>query len=399
VIVTVSFTTIAITFGVRLSFSVFFVALIEEFNWLRGDTAFIFSVSMGVFAATSTAAGILMDRWGVRRTFLLGGIFLTLGLFLSSCVDTFWGLVITYGLIASLGITILGLGPQAALIARWFRKRRGLAIGIAFAGTGIGALLLTPGIELLISAQGWRRAYAFLGLLSLVVIPLNGFLLHRKLPEESRAAEEMATQTSPEKVPERAWRIQAVIRSPAFWMLLIASIGAIGPVRMLTVHQLAVITDAGYTRSFAAQIIGVSGLVTAIAFILWGALSDRVDRRIVYMLGSISLLTAILILNQLPPPGGSILWLGAYALLLGIGEGSRASLVTSIASDLFPGPALGAVNGTMGAAFGLGAALFPWLAGRLFDLNGAYTSAFLVAGIAVVISGMLLFQATRLARM
>ena len=393
IVVAVSFITIAVAFGVRLSFTVFFVALIDEFGWPRGDTAFIFSVSMVVFALTSTSAGMALDRWGVRRTFALGGLVLAGGLFLSSQIESFWQLVLAYGVIASLGITILGLGPQAALIARWFRRQRGLAIGIAFSGTGIGTLLLTPGVEALIGAQGWRTAYLALAGLCLAIVPLNYFLLRFNRPDLQVRPVECAQATA--RPPELNWRLRAVVRSPAFWMLLLVSIGAIGPVRMLTVHQLAVIEDAGYARSFAARAIGLSGAVTALAFILWGALSDRIDRRFVYILGSFSLLFAIAILDRLPGPISGPHWVGAYAVLLGIGEGSRASLVTSIASDLFPGDALGAVNGAMGAAFGLGAAVFPWLAGLLFDRQGTYSAVFAAAGAAVILSAGLLFLAPR----
>ena len=91
-------------------------------------------------------------------------------------------------------------------------------------------------------------------------------------------------------------------------------------------------------------------------------------------------------------PGG-LLWVFIYAILLGIGEGSRSSLVTAVASDLFPGDALGAINGAVGAAFGMGAAILPWLAGLFYDQQGSYTTGFMVAVGAVIISTLSLWLA------
>jgi MFS family permease len=131
--------------------------------------------------------------------------------------------------------------------------------------------------------------------------------------------------------------------------------------------------------------VGISGAVTSVAFILLGAISDRVDRRLVYLFGSISLISAFFILEQLHSPTQSnLVWV--YAILLGFGEGSRASLLTAVASDLFPGNALGAINGAVGAAFGVGAAILPWLAGLFYDLQGSYRTGFIVAVGAVIIS-------------
>lgn len=391
--------TLIVVFGVRLSFTVFFVALIDEFGWSRSDTALIYSINMIVFAATSTLSGIALDRWGARRTFGIGAAILTLGLLLSSHSQNFVQLSVSYGVIAGLGITILGLAPQASLISRWFRRYRGMAIGIAFAGTGIGTLLITPGIEYLISLYNWRTAYAILAGLTFSTIPLIVVFL-RQNPADLHLHPDGITRdinVEGENQPVRGWSIRNAARTPAFWLLMIAALGAIGPVRMLTVHQVAIMVEAGFERSHAAITVGISGVITSVAFILLGAISDRMDRRLVYLLGSISLISAIFILEMLNSFAYSW-WLLVYAILLGIGEGSRSSLVTAVASDLFPGNSLGAINGAVGAAFGMGAAILPWLAGFLYDLQGNYTTGYLLTVGAIIISTFSLWLAPLLLR-
>lgn len=423
VIVAVCGLSLFVAFGVRLSFSVFFVALLDEFAWSRAGTSLIFSTSMIVFALVSTPAGVALDRWGVRRVFAAGAGLLALGLILSSRIGSLTQLTITYGVIVGLGITILGLGLQASVIARWFIHRRGVAIGLAFSGTGLGALLIIPATALLIANQGWRNAYLVQAALALAMIPLIIYFLRLsparlglhpegekpsphfpKENENSAAAarkpevgvmlsskDERESLSRPARL-SGGWTMGQVIQAPSFWLVIVASVGAIGPLRMLTVHQIAAIEDAGIDRLFAAYIIGLTGAVTALAFVFWGGLSDRIGRRWAYFLGSACLLVAIAILATLRRAESSA-WLFGYALMLGLGEGSRSSLVTAVASDLFPGDSLGAVNGAVGSAFGLGAALFPWVAGRIYDQSASYTAAFALAAAAILTSTLALWLA------
>ncbi|MEZ4582961.1 MAG: MFS transporter [Caldilineaceae bacterium] len=129
VIVLVSFLIIAFVFGVRLSFGIFFDALTRDsdFGWSRADTAGVFSVTMLVFAATSTSIGWLLDRWGPRRVYSAGILIMASGLWLTSRMTSLLDFYLFYGVWTGLGITVLGLSMHAATIARWFDRlgRRG----------------------------------------------------------------------------------------------------------------------------------------------------------------------------------------------------------------------------------------------------------------------------------
>lgn len=389
IVVGVSFIIIALAFGVRLSFGLFFDELTRDsaFGWSRADTAGVFSVTMLVFALTSTPIGWMLDRWGARVVYTAGVLIMAGGLWLTSRMSSLLDFYIYYGVLTGLGITVLGLSMHAATIARWFDRlgRRGLAIGLAFSGSGIGILLLAPLIERTIAQSGWRAAYLMLAILLMVgALPLIALLL-RNRPEDmgllpDGAAHHATARTAPETpVPARrgapVWTFGMALGTPIFWLLMLSGTLSLFTLRMVTVHQTAHLVDQGIPRLTAATVLGSAGLVTAGAFILFGSLSDRIGRARTFYIGSVAQGVALLILMSLPvaPP----LWLlYVYTVLWGVGEGSRSGLLMAIAGDSFPGPAMGIIAGTLGGFFGLGAALGSWLAGRLYDVSGSYTLAF-----------------------
>lgn len=375
-----------IIFGIRLSFSVFFAEFVLTEGWSNESAAAIFSLNMLCFALTAPLAGIALDRYGPRPVFALGVLLMAAGLWLSSRAISLTDLLLSYGVIEGCGLGITGLGPVASVVAGWTTPaQRGRALGIAFAGTGLGSLVFVPLANLLISQLDWRGAYLILALVCLfLLLPLMVIGL-RKPPAASR-------RDSQSRRPAGQWR--QLLRQPVFWALMLVGLTALGPVRSLTVHQIAYMESAGVERSAAANVVGLAGLLTSGSFIALGWVSDRFGRAAAFTIGCAGLLGAVAMLLLLPA-GASVAVLMLYALCFALGEGTRSSQSTALASDIFQSQGLGLINGLMGGMFGLGAALGPWLVGRLRDQSGSYDGGLLLIVVMVLVSAVAYAYAAR----
>ena len=172
IIVAVSFLTLSIALSVRFSFGVFFVAILNEYGWGRGETAAAFSIAMIVHALFSPVSGYLMDRVGPRRLFPMAATFLAIGLVAARYIESIWHLYLLFGVVMAMGINTLGFGPHAALISRWFVRKRGFATGMTLSGVGTGNMFLVPLTGLMIDSFGWRYTFlALAGIVLCVVIP------------------------------------------------------------------------------------------------------------------------------------------------------------------------------------------------------------------------------------
>ena len=299
------------------------------------------------------------------------------GLWLSSRATSLNDLLLSYGVIEGLGLGITGLGPVASVVAGWTTPaRRGRALGIAFAGTGLGSLLFVPLANLLIDSFGWRGAYSVLSLVCLLtLLPLMVFGLRR--PPEA------LSRQSHSRAPRLNWR--ALLRNPVFWALMLAAVMTMGPVRSLTVHQIAYMESVGVERRAAANVVGLAGLLTSGFFVGLGWVSDRFGRATAYTIGAAGLFGAVgmlVVLRTVDAP----LALMLYALFFAMGEGARSSQTTALASDVFQRQGLGMINGLVGGLGGLGAAIGPWLVGRLRDESGSYDGGLLVVVAMVAVS-------------
>ena len=339
VIVAVSFITLFLALGMRLSFGVFYVAILGEYGWGRGETAAAFSVAMIVHASFALVTGFLIDRFSPRKLFPMGAILLFLGLLAGSRITAIWHLHICFGVVMAIGINTIGFGPHAALIPRWFVRKSGLASGLAFSGIGMGAVVLAPLTEFIIERMGWRAAFLILGVIVLgVVVPATA-LFQRRSPKEmgqhpdgvDPGANEIAgTQqnggwkgtTSLHNAEN--WTFKAALHTRAFWWiaLLVFCHGFLA--NMLLVHQAVHVVDSGFSQMLAASLLGLVGLLTSAGGIFFGFLSDRVGREIGLTLGGAAAFFGVLCLIFVQDTSAP--WvLFAFAILYGLGQGGGGS--------------------------------------------------------------------------
>src|SRR5437667_7995623 len=174
IIVAAAFVTMGVGVNARTAFSLLFPPILTEFGWDRSLVAGIFSFGFLISAFISPFVGRLMDLKGPRTVVEIGAVLLALGMALAPFAREPWQLYLTLGVLVGAGGNFLGYGVQSQFIPNWFVRRRGLAIGIAFSGVGVGSIVLLPALQILIAHRDWRAACWALALITIaVVVPLN----------------------------------------------------------------------------------------------------------------------------------------------------------------------------------------------------------------------------------
>jgi len=365
---------------VRSTFAVFYVALLAEFAWKRGEATLGYAFSWLLLLVFSPLAGWLHDRWGARLVVPAGGLILGTALALTGQVTARWQYYVAFGLLGGAGIAFIQV-PAAAIVSRWFLRSRGAAMGIISAGASASAIIFYPINTYLIVTFGWRTAVAIFGLLvAAVTIPLAAGL-YREPPEHLDGRRE------PDADPNTAeWTLGKALASTPFWAVFAMwGFGVIG-YQIMTTHQVAHALEHGFSAVTLGWMFGLGGACTVAGNVIGGSLSDRWGRELVFALGSAIGILGIGSLAWLDGPEDLGLLFGY--VVAGVGFGMRISLLTAIPADLFAGRNLGVILGAAQGGGGVGGLIGPFLGGWLFDVTGSYQIAFAVAALAIAMSAV-----------
>ena len=340
-------------------------------------------VTAGIGIATVLAlplGGFVIPRFQ-PRTLLIGGIALLASSFagfasMGSSIQVYFFLWILF----MLGYLFAGPIPSQVLISRWFVKRRGAAMAIAYLGLGLGGAISQKFVAMpLIRAIGWRGALLAIGALLLLQIPLV-LLVIRNAPADCGLLPYGGKE--PAKSPPAG--LHALLRSVAFWLLAFGSFASIGSIGSVNQHMKLLFLDAGLNGEITANTTFVMLISSLSGRLIMGWLADRLSKKYVMIAAYLLIALPLPLLFVAGRPGVPLL----FGALFGFGLGADFMLIPLIAADLFGTHSLARVMGILLPADSIAQTVCPLIAGALYARAGSYNPV-LVFTIALASAGAL----------
>ncbi len=350
----------------------FYDFMVKEFGWTRTTVTSGNALSKLVVGPLfGYLAGWMVDRFGPRKLMMIGIFLAGIALIGLGNMTALWMFYFFY-LFNALGYVTAGPLPNQVLLARWFDKSRGKAMGFAYLGIGLGGALV-PWIAFWLEQRfGWRIALSLLGVLIMAVaFPLAYFV--KESPEA--AARKKAPVSPDEKKPAQTAPIGWAFKSGAFYLLAIGSMCSIGAVGGTNQHlKLFLSLDVSYTKAQAASVASLVLAFSLVGRLLMGWLADRYPKKYVMLLIYLLVASAIPLLFFANQPG--VIYL--FAIIFGIGLGGDYMIIPLMAAELFGVKVLGRVMGLILTADGAAEALVPMLIGAVRDRTDSYGLGFVV---------------------
>lgn len=353
VVVAAAFTLMFIGFAAAYSFAAFFGALEAEFGASRGDIALVFSVAAFVWFLSGAPAGVLADRYGVRRVAIVGVACIALALAIAAFAGSLNVLYATYSIGLGLGVGLVYV-PSIGAVQPWFSANRALASGIAVAGIGAGNVAGPLLAAWWIGIFGWRGAFLGLALFALALGGAAALAIRNKPRASAAAADGIA--------------LRAALRTTPFWLifasLFLSCIGLFVPM----VHLGPYAVDAGYTAAQGVALVSLIGLGSLLGRFTIGAPADRLGR-----IPALSAMYAGLGVMFVLWWAASAYWvLALFAVVFGICYGAYVALLPTIVMDLYGARSVSGIIGCLYTGCGFGTLIGPWLAGAAYDALGTY---------------------------
>jgi MFS family permease len=357
----------------------------------------MYSVYMIMSGLPGPLVAISVNRFGVRKTLLLGSSLIVMGaLLMATVVTSGLGAMLCFGLLVGTGVaTGAALASQTGL-ARWFVRRRSLALSVLYSAGAIGGFVAAPVLNRLIQVSGtWRSGWWLIVALSGIAACV-ALIFVRERPEDmgqvadgfgppladGRAAPDMR----PPFVTRREWTFRAAVRNPTYWVLLISLLGTSGGFTLFLAHGVVHLQDLGHSATVGAWAVSTMTVTGLIGKAILATLGDRIDPRYIF-----ALFMAVFAVGLVVIVNARAMWqVILFATCFGIGFGGGLVCFMSVLSNYYGTRAFASLAGLALAVNTTMSAIAPKVAGHLFDQGVGYAATFYVLAVWGFISAVVL---------
>ncbi|KAK9720537.1 hypothetical protein K7432_004081 [Basidiobolus ranarum] len=334
---------------------------------------------VGTLSTTLTAilgifTGRLIDRYGYRTIASTGAIFLTAGLIAASFANKVWHLYLSQGMLYGVGASLC-FYPAVSLPSQWFDKRRGLATGMAIAGTGVGGLALGPLTRKLIDIIGVEWTLRAVGVGAFIVLALAIPLLRSRLAPPPRS-----NFFNMELLTNKYFQV-------LFSGGLVVSLGYLIPFFYIPSYAV----NQGLASSDGALIIGIVNATGAVGRIAVGSIADKVGRVNMIFICVLVASLDVLIFWNLAHTFGTIL---SFGMIYSFFAGGYIGLIPVVTAELFGISGIATSTGLVYASTGIGYLIGVPVAGAILDSTAPttnYKGTILFGGFSMLVAAALLF--------
>ena len=389
-------------------FSVLFKPIASELGFSRAVTSVPASIGRFEGGLEAPLSGWLTDRFGPKWIVLFGVFLFGLSLILMNFVNSLWAFYLVWGVMLGTAVNVSATIPLNTAVANWFVKKRGLAQGIRHVLSGLSAVLVLPFMAWLLITQGWRMTCVIGGLVMwLVGLPLTWFFVKRHRPEyygllpDGATLEEETTETDrmidrgvkyATEVEEVEFTLRQAIRTPAFWLILVAHSChmAVGPT--IHLHIVPFLTDTGIDPLRAAGIIAIASLGSIPARFAAGFFADTAGRRgIRFLMGGMYFVQAAGIAVFLLSQNTATIYV--WLFLFNSGMGAGWAVYSLITARYFGRKAYGSITGSLSLFMMPMGVASPIYAGWVYDTTGSYMIVFTLFAALLAFATILMFLA------
>lgn len=377
-----------VVLGTVYAFSVFFTAIRADLELENSAASWALSANQFCLLGVGPFAGRAIERFGFRLTLLVAGVFYSLFLLCTSFVTDVGSLIVTFGVLLGLASGfVFGVAVQSVI--QWFKERRGVGVGLAVAGSGLGNFVLSLVANEMIPALGWRATVRWFALGAFVVVLASAVGIRRRVyvattPETRREANRVARGF----LHRRPFQM-------LFWASFTVSFGYITPFLFLRPYALV----QGFSPSDATWLLSGLGISSTVGRVFLGIVADKTSKLLMIRLSFLALGISTLCL----PVSDTIAKLAVFVAVYGISAGAFIALVAPVCAEYFPAISTPSLTGTVYAGAAVGNLFGAPIAGALIDLatrqgivsSASYDNAWWFAGAVMLASSIFLFLLPR----